>query len=193
MVTMGGAVVVSATPDILPYLREQLDGKTRYDAFNAPFVYGAGLYFLPDNPQPLPMPDGFEFTLLERKDIPALYALEGFRYAIQYDINHPRPDVIAMTAKKNGAVIGMSGASADCGMMWQIGIDVLPEYRGLGIAAALTNRLAIEISERGKIPYYGVALCNVASLRTACRAGLKPAWTSAYRGRFDDTLTAPTS
>jgi len=45
----------------------------------------------------------------------------------------------------DGIVAGMAGASDDCEMMWQIGISVLPEYRGRGIAAALTNRLAIEI------------------------------------------------
>ncbi|MDR2649448.1 MAG: hypothetical protein LBB94_06995 [Clostridiales bacterium] len=61
-------------------------------------------------------------------------------------------------------------------MMWQIGIDVLPEYRHLGIAAVLTNRLTIEILERGKIPYYGTAQRNIASQRVAHRAGLRPAW-----------------
>jgi GNAT superfamily N-acetyltransferase len=35
----------------------------------------------------------------------------------------------------------VAGASDDCNMMWHSGINVLPEYRGRGIAAALTNRL----------------------------------------------------
>ena len=37
MYTMGNAVIVSATPDILPFLREQLDGKSREEAFDMPF------------------------------------------------------------------------------------------------------------------------------------------------------------
>ncbi|MCL2029994.1 MAG: GNAT family N-acetyltransferase [Oscillospiraceae bacterium] len=195
MLTMGSAVIVSATPDILPFLREQLDGKNRYDAFNMPFVHGQGLYFLPDNPQPLPMPNGFEVKRLERNEIMKLYDLyqrDDFSNAIQFDPNHPRPDVLAVLAMEGGKAAGMAGASADCGMMWQIGIDVRTEYRNRGIAAALTNRLAIEILERGKIPYYAAAICNIASQRTAYRAGFKPAWACVYRGRFDDTLTSPT-
>jgi predicted GNAT family acetyltransferase len=99
-------------------------------------------------------------------------------------------------AYADGAVAGMAGASDDCEMMWQIGINVLPEYRNRGIAAALTNRLAMGILERGKIPYYGAAASNIASLRVAHRAGFRPAWACVYRGRFDlttvDLPTAPT-
>jgi len=32
MVTMGNGVVVNASCDILPYVRKQLEGKTRYEA-----------------------------------------------------------------------------------------------------------------------------------------------------------------
>lgn len=34
--------------------------------------------------------------------------------------------------------MGMAGASEDSKTMWQIGIDVLPEYSGRGIVANLT-------------------------------------------------------
>jgi GNAT superfamily N-acetyltransferase len=193
MVTMGGAVIVTATPDILPYIKEQLQGKTRDDAFAASFVHGQGVNFLPDKPQPLPLPDGFEFSFFQKEDIPGLYAHDGFRNAVQYDVNHPRPDVIAMTAKRDGVIAGMSGCSADCGMIWQIGIDVKPGYRGHGLAAALTNRLAIEIINRGKIPHYHTATSNIASQRTAYRAGFRPAWTCVWKGVFDGILTGATS
>ena len=36
MYTMGRAVIVSAAPNILPYLRGQLDGKNRDEAFDMP-------------------------------------------------------------------------------------------------------------------------------------------------------------
>lgn len=60
--------------------------------------------------------------------------------------------------------------------MWQIGVDVLPEYRKKGIAAALTSRLAIEILERGKVPFYGSAWSNLRSARNAVKSGFSPAW-----------------
>ena len=194
MYSMGKSVIVSATADILPYIQGQLHTHTTNtnDAFNMPFVYGAGLYFLPYNLSPLPFADGFTFESVEREDIPILYAFDGFKHAIQYDINHPRPDALAMTAKKDGKIVGIAGSSNDCEMLWQIGIDVLPEYQGKGLASILTGHLAIEIIKRGRIPYYGTALANVASQRVAHRAGFQIAWVCAYRGVFDGILTSPT-
>jgi len=40
----------------------------------------------------------------------------------------------------------MAGASADCEMMWQIGVDVKSEYRNRGVASVLTNKLVIFVS-----------------------------------------------
>jgi GNAT superfamily N-acetyltransferase len=195
MVTMGGAVIVSATSDILQYIRDQLEGKSRDDAFSMPFIYGSGVYFLPDDPRQMPVLDGVDVEVLERKQILSLYELcqaDDFSNAIQFDINHPRPDMLVTLATVDGKVAGMAGASADSEMLWQIGVDVLPEFRNRNIAATLTNRLAIEILERGKVPYYGTASSNIASQRVAHRAGFKPAWVCAYRGRFENVLTSPT-
>lgn len=60
--------------------------------------------------------------------------------------------------------------------MWQNGVDVLPEYRPKGIAAALTARLAREILERGKVPFYCAAWSNIKSVRNAIKSGFRPAW-----------------
>ena len=60
--------------------------------------------------------------------------------------------------------------------MYQIGVDVLAEYRRQGIAAALTSRLALEILKQGKVPFYCAAWCNIPSVRNAIRSGFRPAW-----------------
>jgi GNAT superfamily N-acetyltransferase len=196
MATMGGAVVVSATPDILSYVLEQLEGKSREDAFTMPFVHGLSpyRYFLPEGERELPMPEGFAIRIVEREDMASLYATtEGFFNAISYNLDHPLPDVLAMAAMIDGVVAGVAGCGVNGEMMWQVGIDVLPQYRGLGIATALVSRLTQEILRRGKVPYYGVAPSNVASQRVAYRAGYRPAWTCVYRGRFDGVATYPTS
>ena len=70
----------------------------------------------------------------------------------------------------------MAGCSADCETMWQIGVDVLPEYRRKGIAAALTSKLAMEILEKEKVPFYCCAWSNVKSARNAIKSGFRPAW-----------------
>lgn len=79
-------------------------------------------------------------------------------------------------AYDDGKLIGLPGCSADCDTMWQIGIDVLSEYRRQGIAAALTSRLAIEILKREKVPFYCGSWSNLGSVRNAIKSGLRPAW-----------------
>jgi GNAT superfamily N-acetyltransferase len=191
MVTMGRGVVVSASPDIMPFLREQLDGKEdRDEAFGAPFICGCTVYFLPDKPRELPLPDKITAELYFQPEIRGLFSIPWSGTALNGDKNSERPDVIAIVARKNGEIIGMAGASEDCGHgvgeLWQIGIEVLPEFRRLGIASALVSRLAREISRLGKVPYYGAAVSNVASQRTALRAGFKPVWVATYQGNFGE-------
>ena len=188
MLSMGNAVVVSAAPRILQIVEPMLDGKGRDDAFCMPFVYGQGLYYLPDLKRlsKLSAPDGFSYEFIEQKDIPLLYGTDGFHNALGYDVNHPRPDVLAAVARVGGRIIGIAGASFDCAGMWQIGIDVLPEYRQNGLAAYLVNALTRETLRRGFIPYYGTSPSNILSQRVAHRAGYYPAWICSYRGNFDD-------
>lgn len=85
-------------------------------------------------------------------------------------------DVLGVGAYHDEKLIGLAACSADCDIMWQIGVDVLPEYRRKGIAAALTSRLAIEILERGKVPFYCCAWSNLKSARNAIKSGFRPAW-----------------
>lgn len=70
----------------------------------------------------------------------------------------------------------MAGCSADCDAMWQIGVDVLPEYRRKGVASALTSTLAVEILQRERVPFYCCAWSNIRSARTAVKSGIVPAW-----------------
>jgi hypothetical protein len=139
MLSMGKSIIVSASPDILQVVKPLLEGKDRDEAFGMPFVYGHSLYYLADLEQikPLSPPDGFNYEMVERDDIPVLYQHEGFRNTVQYDTNHPRPDILVTLAKKEGNIVGMAGASEDCAMMWQVGMDILPEYRNCGLAAYL--------------------------------------------------------
>jgi len=195
MLSMGSAIVVSASPHLLATIKMQLAKAGRDEAFSMPFVYGHGQFYLPDISQikPLNPPGGFDYDMAEQREIQALYRLEGFHYAIGNQSGHPRPDVLALLAIKNGIIVGMAGASEDCASMWQIGINVHRDHRNHGLAAYLVNRLTLEILKRNYVPYYGTASSNIASQRVAHRAGYFPAWVCAYRGRFDGQETSPTS
>ena len=115
----------------------------------------------------------YKLKILTQEDFADLY-LPEWSNALCKDRRHL--DVLGVGAYDNGRLIGLAGCSADCDTMWQIGIDVLPAYRRQGIASALTSRLAIEILNRGKVPFYCAAWCNVKSVRNAIKSGFRPAW-----------------
>ncbi|MDA1279888.1 MAG: GNAT family N-acetyltransferase [Chloroflexi bacterium] len=87
-----------------------------------------------------------------------------------------RPTMIAAIAEREGEIVGVCGASADSPFMWQLGIDVIPEHQGRGIAPALTSAVAEAVLEEGMLPYYGTSASNIPSMRTALAAGFKPTW-----------------
>lgn len=185
--TMGKGIVISADAYILEKVKPLFRNKTREDIFVAPFLFGHSLYFIPDCNviRKLPCPAGLTFHVREGKEIHELYNLKGFENAIQYDINHPRPDVLVTYAMKGEEIVGMAGASADCKTMWQIGIDVSTQYRNKGIAACLVSNLAVMIMELGIVPYYGTASSNIPSQSVAYRSGFIPSWMCSYKNIFD--------
>lgn len=130
-------------------------------------------YFLPDVTQVTPLPCEYEIRILEQKDFAKLYT-EQWSNALCEKRKHL--DVLAAAAFDKGKMIGMAGCSADCDTMWQIGIDVLLDYRKGGVASALTSRLAMEVLELGKVPFYCAAWSNIGSVRNAIRSGFRPAW-----------------
>lgn len=101
-------------------------------------------------------------------------------------------DALAVGAYDGERLVGLAGCSADCEEMYQIGVDVLPEYRKKGIASALTSRLAIETFKLGKVPFYCAAWSNIPSVRNAIRCGFRPAWVelTARSSAFVDGMNA---
>ena len=134
-------------------------------------------YFLPDvdalRQRTVGDAGPYELRLLTQPDFAKLY-LPEWSNALCKDRKHL--DVLGVGAYDGDKLVGLAGCSADCDTMWQIGIDVLPAYRRQGIASALTSRLAIEILNRGKVPFYCAAWCNIKSVRNAIRSGFRPAW-----------------
>ena len=127
-----------------------------------------------------------EFTLkwFETKEaISSFYPNEKFRMALGKAYNPDRPDVIALAAMDGETTAAVAGASADMPDLWQVGIDVLADYRGAGLGTALVAALCKRIEDMGKIPFYGTAAANVHSQIIAAKCGFYPAWveTGAYK------------
>ena len=73
-------------------------------------------------------------------------------------------------------IMGMAGCSEDAPGWMQIGIDVMPAYRGCGVATALVTLLKNQIETDGDIPFYGTSLSNYHSWNVALNSGFSPAW-----------------
>lgn len=187
MVSYGPNIVASTSRELREIAERYLSRTDVAHAFETPSIHllndalekhGEQIcfmaeYFLPDLERLEPLTCKYETKILEREDLGELY-LPEWSNALCADRSHL--DVLAIGAYDHGRLIGLAGCSADCDTMWQIGIDVLPEYRRQGIASALTSNLAVEILNRGKVPFYCAAWCNIKSVKNAIKCGFYPAW-----------------
>lgn len=189
MVTLGGNTVISASESMHEWLAQWSAGKEGIWLFEHNHLteleaqlqkYGKKLWqshhmFLPKPVMSNPVID-IEVKWFEQEDIKALYGREEFSNALCEKYLPERPDMLAVAAMKGKRIIGLAGCSADTELFWQIGIDVLPEFRGAGIGTKLVQLLKDEIVRRGAIPFYGTSLSNLHSWNIALNCGFYPAW-----------------
>lgn len=64
--------------------------------------------------------------------------------------------------------------------LFEIGIDVLREHRGRGLARIAVSAAAAEVLRRGETPYYACAATNIRSQRTAAACGFIPVLSDAW-------------
>ncbi|MBP5608551.1 MAG: GNAT family N-acetyltransferase, partial [Lachnospiraceae bacterium] len=154
MATFGRNAVISADEEIHPWLNEWVKGKNGFWLFEQHNFFELeselrkhGFKMALTHHMFLPANDtsGFKTDLnirwLEQKDIHPFYGREEFSNALCDRFKPERPDVLAVIALDGEKIMGMAGCSADTPLMWQIGIDVLPEYRDRGIGKTLVTLL----------------------------------------------------
>lgn len=187
LVTYGNNIVASVAEEFREIVAAYLAKTSVEHCFETPGLYALNdalstfdlrvhymaEYFLPDLARLEALDCPCPVKLLGPEDFGPLYTKEWSNALCE---KRRELDVLGAGAYDGEKLVGLAGCSADCEAMWQIGIDVLPEYRGRGIASALTSRLALEILKRGKVPFYCAAWCNIKSVRNAIRSGFRPAW-----------------
>lgn len=188
IITMGKSTIVNASKDIYSYVKRKFEGKSRYDILTSKIVYGVNSYYLPDVERIKKIEnDLFRFELIDNA-IHSFYKYKDLHNALQYDTDSKRPEVLAAVAYDGYNLIGIACASADSKTMWQIGVDVLPDYRGNGIAAKLVNMLTIETLHKGIVPYYTTDCGNINSQKVAIKSGYLPAWSHCFKTRLPKIL-----
>lgn len=133
-------------------------------------------YFLPDMNAVEPLGCQYRTKILGPDDFADLYLPQWSNALCE---KRKELDRLAVGAFDRGKLVGLAGCSADCDSMWQIGIDVLPEYRRQGVASCLTTKLIMETLSRQIVPFYCCAWSNIKSAKNAIRSGLRPAWVQA--------------
>lgn len=195
LVSYGSNAVVSCREELVGFAKGFIAREDFYHCFETPAIYelnsvleeyGARVKFMADYylPSVKLVEDAVkanrcDFTLrvLTAKDFGKLYLPEWSNAlcADRFELDVLGVGAYEMTASGE-KLIGLAGCSADCEDMWQIGVDVLRDYRGQGIAKAIVARLAAEIMERGKVPFYCAAWSNIRSRRCAMASGFRPGW-----------------
>ena len=187
LVSYGNNIVASTREEYRQVVEEYVNKFSFYHCFETPNMYWLNdrlsqkgqkvcfmaEYYLPDMTKLCELPCDYELRNLTQTDFADLYLPEWGNALCE---DRKELDVLGVGAYDGEKLIGLAGCSADCDSMWQIGVDVLPEYRRKGIAAALTSRLAVEILKRGKVPFYCSAWSNIRSVRNAIKSGFLPAW-----------------
>ena len=187
LVSYGSNIVAQADEALISAVKDYIDSYPIEHCFETPNMHvleksleSAGQkicfmaeYFLPDVNLLQPLSCGYELRILHQEDFQNLYIPQWSNALCE---KRKELDVLGVGAYDGDNLIGLAGCSADCESMYQIGVDVLPEYRRMGIASALTSRLALEVLALGKVPFYCAAWSNIKSVRNALRCGFRPAW-----------------
>lgn len=187
LVSYGNNIVASVREEYKDIVEEYIGRYEFYHCFETPNMHWLeerlskrgqkvcfmAEYYLPDVEKLRALPCDYELKVLEQKDFAELYQPQWANALCE---DRKQLDVLGFGAYDGGKLIGLSGCSADCDTMWQIGVDVLPEYRRKGIASSLTSTLAEEILKREKVPFYCSAWSNIRSVRNAVKSGFLPAW-----------------
>ena len=187
LVSYGNNIVAQTSPELAEAVSRYIQAYSVEHCFETPNLHVLeeallphGLkvcfmaeYFLPDVTVLKELPCLYQLRLLQPEDFRELYTPQWSNALCE---DRKELDILGVGAYDSGRLIGLAACSADCDSMYQIGVDVLPEYRRQGIAAALTSRLALEILKLGKVPFYCCAWSNLKSAGNAFKSGFRPAW-----------------
>jgi GNAT superfamily N-acetyltransferase len=194
--TMGRGVVITCSLERLGWADANLSGLTRNEVFTQPaislmdtYVKKAGQFingpdlkhvcskgiFKAYQPE-----SDIEITLVEDVRQLSVYGDARFSNSLGRTNNPHTPLMIAAVANCGGKIAGVACASADCDVMWQIGVDTLPDFRRRGIGKAAVSAVTAFALEHGIIPYFSTLESNTASRATAAALGFKPAWVELY-------------
>jgi len=196
IVSLGAGVVVSASPALLPALAEIFAGAERDAAFDVGRLAAVGALLAPhgltltapslrllcagETRRERAAPAGVTLELEHFPPDSSLAELGTTRWPHAFRLPVRRTNTCLAVARAGALVVGVAAMSEDAPLLWQIGLDVIADWRGRGVGAALTAALAEVALRADRVPFYAVAPSNIASVATALAAGFRFGWIEAY-------------
>ena len=115
------------------------------------------------------------YRIIEKDEIEKYRDNDDFSEAFAFDEN--APDEIGVAIMEKGEIVSMAGASSDSMLMWQIGVNTKPKYRGKGYGKMAVDILSDRVIDRGHLPFYGTSFSHIASMNVALSSSFRPMWT----------------
>ena len=178
-------ILVSSSENMYNYVCKMLKDKNTYEVFEFPLVYGQSIFYIP-NLNKITKQDEvskYEFKLFDG-NTNEIDLSSGFENAITFE-DGKCVSSIAYCAYEDGKVIGVTGADKVTDEIWEVGIEVLPEYRKDGLATILTKNLTLKILEKGIVPIWSASVSNIGSQAVATNSEYIPLWMETFGDIFE--------
>lgn len=178
-------ILVSTPTKMYDDVCKQLQNKNTYEVFEFPYTYGQSIYYIPDIDRVTKQKeiDKYTFKLFDG-NTNEINLSTGFLNALTFKDNECISDM-AYVVYKDGQVIGAAGADKVTDDIWEVGIEILPEYRKGGLATILTSNLTRKILEKGIVPIWCASVSNIGSQAVAYKSNYIPLWMETYSDIFD--------
>ena len=176
-------VVVCTSEDLYYKVRELLQNKNRDEIFELPLVYGQTIHYVPNDNyiNDVSVSLNYECEYLFDRDILSLVGLTGFENSLAFDENGSTSTKAVCIAKEKNKIIGAAGAAeSPVNGVWEIGVDVMEEYRNARLGTYLVRGLTKELLARNIIPFYSASVTNIGSQMVASRCDYIPFWVDTF-------------
>ncbi len=176
-------IVVCTSENLHEKVRALLQSRSRDEIFECPLVYGQTIHYVPNDhdTEDVSASSDYECRYLFDRDILSLAGLTGFENSLAFDENGFTPTKAVYIAEDNHNIIGVAGAAeSSTDGVWEIGIDVLEEYRNARLGTYLVKGLTKELLARNIIPFYSASVTNIGSQMVASRCDYIPFWVDTF-------------
>lgn len=176
-------IVVCTSEDLHYKVQELLLNKNRDEIFELPLIYGQTIHYVPDDSctdDGVASPN-YECEYLFYRDILSFNGLTGFENSLAFDENGSTSTKAVYIAKEKDKIIGVAGAAESLvNGVWEIGVDIMEEYRNAGLGTYLVRGLTKKLLARSIIPFYSASITNIGSQMVASRCGYIPFWIDTF-------------